>query len=255
MRSVEPTLAQVMRRPKWILALFLALAVAATFAGLAQWQMGSAVMLEQNKLDTETVTPIGEVTKPQTAVTDESGARMLSLNVSFVDSDTVAIGDRMNFGEKGAWVVTHAVQEDTGAHLALALGWLPDFQEAKEYAENFRAEGSLSIEGRYLPQEGVKFPAPGDELYDLYTLSVGQLINLWQPFDGDVYPGYLVLKNAPEGLEEIESHPPLPQETINWLNLFYAIEWAVFAGFAVFFWYRLARDAWEKELEIKALNE
>lgn len=36
---------------------------------------------------------------------------------------------------------------------------------------------------------------------------------------------------------------------MNWLNLFYAAEWAVFAGFAFYFWYRLAKDAWEKEVE------
>jgi surfeit locus 1 family protein len=28
-----------------------------------------------------------------------------------------------------------------------------------------------------------------------------------------------------------------------------AAEWVIFAGFAVFLWYRLARDAWEREKE------
>ena len=36
---------------------------------------------------------------------------------------------------------------------------------------------------------------------------------------------------------------------MNWLNIFYAVEWAIFAGFAFYLWYRLARDAWEKEVE------
>jgi hypothetical protein len=27
----------------------------------------------------------------------------------------------------------------------------------------------------------------------------------------------------------------------------YAAEWAIFAGFAVFLWYRLVKDAWERE--------
>ena len=34
---------------------------------------------------------------------------------------------------------------------------------------------------------------------------------------------------------------------LNWLNVFYAVEWVVFAGFAVFLWYRLVRDAVERE--------
>lgn len=30
---------------------------------------------------------------------------------------------------------------------------------------------------------------------------------------------------------------------MNWLNVFYALEWVVFAGFAVFLWWRLLADA------------
>jgi cytochrome oxidase assembly protein ShyY1 len=32
-------------------------------------------------------------------------------------------------------------------------------------------------------------------------------------------------------------------------NLSYALQWWLFAGFAVFFWWRLVRDAHERELE------
>ena len=48
--------------------------------------------------------------------------------------------------------------------------------------------------------------------------------------------------------------PPKAPETLNLLNLFYAIEWVVFAGFAIYFWVRLCRDAWEKEHELKELR-
>ncbi|KZX22122.1 hypothetical protein [Rathayibacter tanaceti] len=37
--------------------------------------------------------------------------------------------------------------------------------------------------------------------------------------------------------------------SLNWLNVFYAIEWVVFAGFALYLWFRLVRDAWEREAE------
>jgi hypothetical protein len=36
--------------------------------------------------------------------------------------------------------------------------------------------------------------------------------------------------------------------SFNLLNIFYAIEWVLFAGFAVFLWYRLVKDAWEAEV-------
>jgi hypothetical protein len=41
---------------------------------------------------------------------------------------------------------------------------------------------------------------------------------------------------------------------INWLNVFYALEWTFFAGFAVFLWWRLVRDAQQREIEEAAAN-
>jgi hypothetical protein len=84
------------------------------------------------------------------------------------------------------------------------------------------------------------------------ALAVAELINLWTvPPDG-VYAGYLVLADAPAGLESIDAPPPDTGVSLNLLNVFYAIEWVVFAGFAVFLWYRLVRDAVEAEDEQEA---
>ena len=40
---------------------------------------------------------------------------------------------------------------------------------------------------------------------------------------------------------------PSSEVSVNLLNLFYAVEWVVFAGFAVFLWYRLVKDVVEEE--------
>src|SRR5690625_4423212 len=103
----EPTLQQVMRRPRWILALLAALAVAAVFAGLAQWQMSHAVKLQQPELDSETVTPLLELTNAGETVTDVSAGRMVSLTAALVPGDTTVIHERVNGGEIGYWVVGH----------------------------------------------------------------------------------------------------------------------------------------------------
>ena len=62
-----------------------------------------------------------------------------------------------------------------------------------------------------------------------------------------VYSGYVVADEAPSGLETIYSPPPKTEVSLNLLNVFYAVEWVIFAGFAVFLWYRLVKDAWEEE--------
>ena len=58
-----------------------------------------------------------------------------------------------------------------------------------------------------------------------------------------------VLQKATAGLTDISSPAPTEGSPINWLNIFYAAEWAVFAGFAFYLWYRLAKDAWERDVE------
>ena len=59
---------------------------------------------------------------------------------------------------------------------------------------------------------------------------------------------------ADAGLVPIDSVAPSAPEKVSWLNIFYGIEWAVFAIVALFLWYRLARDAWEKEHEMMLLR-
>ena len=84
--------------------------------------------------------------------------------------------------------------------------------------------------------------------FAMQTVAVAQLINLWADYDDrPVYFAYVTAAEPAAGLEAIASPPPEESVELNWLNVFYAVEWAVFAGFAIFLWYRLVRDAVERE--------
>lgn len=263
----DPTLGAVMRRPKWIGALVLALLVAGGFAWLGQWQLGHAVSLNNEaSADDVAIRPLTEVTAPGTPVTDESAGHVFSAIGSFKAGDFMVVEQRRNGDKEGAWVVGHFdVQGSPRGGLAVAIGWAPDIASAQvslQAVESQLVGDELSIEGRYMPGDAPVVPSPGADPSALLSMAPSQLVNLWQPFEGDSYAGYLVLhadeqssKNAllAAGLEAIDSVPPLPVGAINWLNLFYAVEWAVFAGFAIFFWYRLVRDDWEKIHELKLL--
>ena len=65
----------------------------------------------------------------------------------------------------------------------------------------------------------------------------------------DVYRPYLTSAEAFGGLQEIHSPAPAELSPINWLNIFYAIEWVAFMLFAFYLWYRLVKDAVEREVE------
>lgn len=281
----EPTLGQVMRRPQWIFALLLALVVASVFAWLGQWQMGNAVRNNVDDLvSTETVRPIDDLTEPIAGIPEIAAGAVVSVDGEFVSEDFSIVSDRMNRGigsgngesadsvgdqagekREGAWVVGHLVRAGhDDASLAVAIGWAPS-QEAAQAAiaelEQLPAE-ARTLEGRYLPAEAPEIPRPDADPAFSRTMVPAYLANNWtQTPTGPIYGGYLVMHDsaaapalADLGLEEIDSVAPSAPEKVSWLNVFYGIEWAVFGLVALFLWYRLARDAWEKEHEIMALE-
>jgi len=261
----KTTVGSVMRRPRWIAALVLALAIAGGFAALGQWQLERAVSSgEVTYGQTETVIPLDEFATPQTPVVETQAAQRTTVSGHFVGSGYEILGDRLNDGTSGYWVIGQfAVDQPADTYLAVAIGWTPDGDLARRTAEQLAANGDTvpeTIEGRYLPTEapntkdakaatGDLSPLLGGSLQT--SMSVASLVNVWPEFDAaaDVYGGYLVLDQAPDALQPIASPEPDRSVQLNWLNIFYAAEWVVFAGFAVYLWYRLVRDAWERENE------
>jgi surfeit locus 1 family protein len=241
----------VARRPRWIIALLIALGIAAAFASLGQWQIGRAVQTATVvKYPTEIVEPLSKVATPQKEVTDRAAGQMVSVVGRRVPGDTYVVSDRVNFGVTGYWVIGHVV---TGgdASVAVALGWTKT-RAAADAAADALAAGAPSgtIVGRYQPTEP---PDQEDFEHNARTaVSIPWLINEWKTVTPVAYGGYLVDRTPAAGLARIQSPRPLDDVTLDWLNVFYAVEWALFAGFAIYLWYRLVRDAWEREEEDKA---
>ena len=248
MIQTQATLWQIARRPRWIGALILALAIAGGFAALGQWQLSrsfesGAAPVEQ----TETVVPLDTVSTPQQPVPALATGQRVTVEAIFVGGDYVVLSDRINLSSPGYWVVGHAVAAD-GASLAVALGWSATANgaaDAVDALEQRPPDGTIT--GRYLPSES---PQESDfEAGQRSALAVSELVNLWGQAPAGVYGGYLVADAAASGLEKIDAPRPLSEVSLNLLNVFYAVEWVVFAGFAIFLWYRLVRDTWEAEGE------
>ncbi|MDH6179971.1 surfeit locus 1 family protein [Microbacteriaceae bacterium SG_E_30_P1] len=245
--SISARFWRTARRPKWLAALALALGIAASFAALGQWQLersfeGGEVTEEQ----TETVVPLTTIAEPQQPMTSTAIGQRVTVNAALLPDDYVVLSGRTNHSDAGYWVVGHAVTED-GASLTVALGWTESADAAASAIDLLREsapEGTLP--GRYLPSES---PQQSDfEAGVRSALAVSELINLWTTEPDGVYAGYLALEDAPAGLEVIDAPPPNTEVSLNLLNVFYAVEWVIFAGFAVFLWYRLVRDAVEDEI-------
>ena len=173
-----------------------------------------------------------------------------------LDANTLVIlSDRMNGGQKGYWLVGRFTAAD--GELAEALGWAPTLEAVTAVRDRMNQQVTAAvareITGRFMPSEAPAVPSIGADPLSMTTMSVPALLNVWPESNRLMYTGYLVASVPPEGLVKIDSTPPVSDSTYNWLNIFYAIEWTVFAGFAFYVWYRLVRDRRERELEENAL--
>lgn len=263
-----PTLREVMLRPWWIGMLAFALAVAAVFAWLGQWQLGRAIDTDPPPPGaTEQVQPIADVVAPGEYLAEPLVGQRVSVTGSFVPGDFLVVSSRFNGGEEGYWVTgqlrvgpsTGSGAEAGATSIAVAIGWTGDRATADAAASTLNGDpgGAVDLTGRLISDEGPALPPKGGPATEMTRMSPAALLGRWHDVtELNVYRPYLVAdggESLPGGLQAIDSPAPDEGSNVNWLNIFYAVEWAIFAGFAFYMWYRLAKDAWEKEVE--ALEE
>ena len=249
---------------RWIAALVLCLLLAVAFALLAQWQINRTFIesasneawSEVKVVDLETVaTPNSPFTFNEISLEGEKTVlTKVRTKITFNPSRALLIADRIQLnGDTGYWVVVPTRTEK--AELFVAAGFIQGEDKAIEalaqIKQLFTVQAFMPIEGRLLPSE-----APTQSLgKDLYaTLSVPQLINnaLDEGSESATYTGFLALTDQNvfsqiDGVQELTIGMPKTDSEVNWLSAFYAIEWTVFAGFAVFMWWRLLADAYKKQ--------
>jgi surfeit locus 1 family protein len=252
-----PTLREVMLRPRWLGMLALCLVVAGVFAWLGQWQLGRALATAPVEHgSTEQVRPIDGVVKPGEYLGAPLVGQKVTVSGAYVPGDFILVSERVNDGVEGYWVTGQlrlsaaSAGSSTPTSIAVAIGWAPTLDRAHAaIAALGRSTGAVDVVGRLVSDEGPDVP-PQSAPHELTSMSPAALLGRWHDVQGlDVYRPYLLSSDPSGGLTAISSPPPDQRNGVNWLNLFYAVEWAVFAGFAFYLWYRLAKDAWEKEVE------
>lgn len=242
--------------------LALALILATVFVVLSAWQFGQSRTEETpTRGITEEPVPLTEVYAPQRAMTVQEADRIVTFGGEFVEGSQVLISERLQDGEPGWWAVAAFAVDGApdGEVIPVVRGWTDDVDavDAPPVGQQ------LEVRGRLLPPEA---PVPGerDAEHIFASLSPAELINVW---DLPSYSGFVVAfdvrdtggaeigaqaEGAP--LEPVWVGPQPEGSSVNWLNLFYAVEWVVFAGFAFYLWWRLVKDAHEKEQEASALD-
>lgn len=258
---------------KWLGALLLCLLLAGVFAFLAQWQVTRSVIPNSdnagwNTVQTKPLDDIARVGEPYSfnEISKQGKEKVLTeVSAKVVTSSSfVLVANRIQVdGRKGIWLVVPASTKQ--GRLFIAVGFIKDEATARKVLVDLRkpftsvasSHGALDwgtpVQGRYIPSEEPLQQLSADTFS---SLSVAQLINLTdeaQPLTSNAYAGALVLThpnlftiNSPN-LEPITIGLAKSETQLNWLSAFYAIEWTVFAGFALFIWWRLLSDAYLKQ--------
>ena len=241
-----------MLRGRWIGVLIACLVVAGVFAFLGQWQLERAIDTEPPPPGiTEDERPLAEVVGPGEYLPEPLVGQRVKTSGTWVSGDFLIVSSRFNDDTEGYWV-TGQLRVDDRVSIAVALGWAPDLVSAEVAAsalESDAASTQATVTGRVISDEGSSL-SKSDNPYAMNRMSAAMLLSQWNDTEQlSVYRPYLASVDAPEGLADIDSPAPEELSTVNWLNIFYAVEWAVFAGFAFYLWYRLAKDAQQREIE------
>lgn len=249
-----PTFARTALTPRWIGLLIVALAAAAGFSWLGQWQVGRAVETAfVETRDTETVQPLASVLDVTSPMTDAAVDRMVRVTGRFDAGDYLVVSNRDNEGTVGYWVVG-GLRIDGGGSVAVAVGWAPTETKASAAATALAAAagstGEVTVTGRLTAAEAVDADQTVSSPTDVNRMSIAWIVNVWPDVAPPVVQGYIVAHDsAPAGLTQISSPKPAAVSELNWLNLFYAVEWVVFSAFALFLWWRLVADDVRRQRE------
>lgn len=250
-------------KPRWIAGFVFAIAISGVFVLLSQWQFGRSTRPEiPANPATEQVRPLTETLQPGEFFHGTDADQMVSAEGSYDPAKQLLVPGRLHDGRPGYWVVTafavsgaptlSGVAASPQTWIPVARGWVADRAAAPA-----PPSGILQLTGRLLPSEA---PVPGTapQPGEATAVSVAELINYWEVSS---YPGFVAATAEITGGEDVSPAavpgellplnigPQPPAQQINWLNLFYSLEWVVFAGFALFIWWRLVKDDYHRDLE------
>ncbi len=218
------------RTPTSILAFLSLIAICVLFFFLGKWQWDRT----QDILDAEraastaavVVSQIGQPMKP------EDYGRTVTAVGAFSDQDQVRVSSRLSReAVAGDWIVSAFVL-DTGQSIAVVRGWVP------EGATFTTSQQQINIEGVLQPSESF-YDFAGYQSGEVVVIDSQQLSELWGT---NLLDGFIVMQDQ---VPVTEDSPGIVPPTISTSdvafplqNFFYAIQWWIFALFAVVIYIR-----------------
>lgn len=237
-----------------------ALAAAAVLVLLSQWQFNTSLQKDVAPPSvTEKIQPLLDTMEPGEAMLGNIEGQLVATSGHFDTTKQVLVPSRVQLGEVGYWVVAafvvdgvtplQGVAATKEVVIPVARGWVAS-------TENIPAApvGNITVEGRLLNSEGPVL-TPDLPAGQISALASAELTNLW---DVTTYAAFIVSHSEMLGGQDVGAATSAEltsitvtatdqNDKVNWLNIFYAAEWFIFAGFALFLWWRLVADDYRRD--------
>jgi surfeit locus 1 family protein len=251
-------------QPRWLALLALVLVVCAGFGWLGSWQLGVArdkgAVASAREVANQPPAPIEQVLAPQQGFLTSADTRAVTVRGSYDPGRQVLVANRLQQGRSGWWVV-QAVRTSAGAWLPAVRGWVADPSDPAA-APSSAPRGDVVVSGVLLPDDAPDDASPPQTVVGrLNALDAAELVNLW---GGPIYNGFVVVsdeRTASGAVATVGAQPervPRPQPQpggLAWRNAAYAVQWWVFAGFALVLWWKMVRQDVRERADAETIDE
>lgn len=248
------------RQPRMIALLLVFLAAAAVCARLGVWQLDrahqrgdladtQAAAEEAARVADEGPEGLGVLLPPQTTFPGDLVGRQTWVEGEYDASQQKLVAGRALDGQTGYLVLTplRVSDDGTGGDSWSALSGAPVVPVVRGWVSTADAavlsppDGTVRVTGYVQASEATG--EGGLPVGQTDAISSAALAGEW---GGPIYSGYVVLlSSAPEqdaGLSLLPRPSIEGGDGLDLQNLFYALQWWIFGGFAVLLWVRLVRD-------------
>lgn len=237
----------------WLGLLLLVLVIDVAFVLLGRWQLGVAQHTGEDPQSVATgpARPLTEVLAPHSGFPNDASNTVVTMTGTYAADGQVLVAPRRLAGVTGAWVVTPLRVSGTGAVIAVLRGFVAGESGAAPVPSVGTVpappQGVVTVVGTLAPPES---PAPSPDPANpdvLASVDMSVLVNRWAPpaynafvfATGEARDGRAVAADA--GLTKVP--PPATSRPLELRNAAYAVQWWLFAGFALWMWWKMVRNA------------
>lgn len=241
-------------KPRW-LGWFAALVVVViAFIWLGLWQFGVAhTKGEHDAMQDEaskTRVTLQDYVQPHQDFPADGSLRPVAVTGHFDPDHQVLVAGRVLDGKDGWWVVTPLVADGSGARIAVVRG----FVSTPSAPAPSTGTSSVTVEGELAPGE-----SPAEGTYPAGQVGSVNLAVFANQWGGQIYNAFIFATSEQPNATTapIQTFPP-PEPASGGLqirNLGYAIQWWLFAAFAVYMWWRMVRDDYRDEQALNAAGD